>query len=134
MKKFRTIVAVLLGLGLASFFLFYAGAFRDNRDPLSVIDYVYACLANHEPFLIYSVSDRKKFDYLAVRRVMEKHFLKKIASIRHEIAGTSTDRTLVKTTITYRDHSSAVLLTELKNQGSAWQVNPDILAERNCPL
>ena len=134
MKKFKAIVAVLLGLGLVSFFLFYAGAFRDNRDPLSVIDHVYACLANHEPFLIYSVSDRKKFDYLAVRGVMEENFLKKIAGIRHEIAATGADRTLVRTTITYRDNSVAVLLAELKNRGGAWHVNPDIRAERNCPL
>ncbi len=130
-KRLKSILVILLGLGLAGLFLFYAGAFRDPRNPLSVIDYYYACMADHEPFLIYSISDRRNFDYLTVRGIMERHFLKKIGYLHHEIAGTSADRTLVKTTITYRDDSVSVFLAQMRSQGDSWIVNPDIRAVRN---
>ena len=128
MKRLKSIIVILLSSGLTLSFLFYAGAFRDHRNPLSVIDYFYACMENHEPFLIYSISDKKHFDYIKMRDIMGQHFLKKIKRSCHEIAGMDAARTLVKTTITYQDDSFTILLTELNKQGDSWLVNPEFLA------
>ncbi len=130
-KRFKSTLVILLGLGLASLFFFYAGAFRDTRNPLSVVDYYYACMANHEPFLIYAISDRRNFDYLAARDIMAQYFLKKIDDIHHEIVESDADRTLVMTRIAYRDQSVSTFLAEMKNRGDSWIVNPNIRAVRN---
>lgn len=58
----KRVLTVLISLWLFSYFLVYAGVFRNNKDPFKVTKFYFECMKDSEWMLTYPITQTGYFD------------------------------------------------------------------------
>ena len=120
MKK---IFAVTAGTFLFIMFLYYAGVFRDDTDPVEVAKYYYESMRNFEYVLTYQIFKKDKFNNLKDIDDHKKYKLYLIDKIEFKLLNIISNTAYVQSVLIYKDNKTIKSIVTLeKEENQNWLI------------
>lgn len=119
----KRIMVILICCSLIFLFLSYSGVFRDDSNPISVVNFYYQCLKNWEWFLSVSYYNSNTFNYMKEENdyIDKKMFM--LRDVKLKITNEDADKADVSALLTFKDGRLINAVVNLIKVHNKWLIN-----------
>ena len=103
-------------------FLYYAGVFRNDTDPVEVTKYYYELMRNYEHTLTYQIYKKDKFNDLKEIDDYKKYRLYLIDKIEFNLLNQKNNTAHVQSILVYKDNKVIKSIVTLEEDNQNWLI------------
>ena len=118
----KRLFIILVCSSLVFIFIVYSGFFRDNSNPISVVDFYYQCMRNWEWFLAVPIYAKQSFSFVKTESDYMTKRLFEVKDVKLNLLGKNTNKAVVSVILTFKDGHSLNGIVDLVNEQSRWLI------------